>query len=156
MVRFNPREVHIRDPYYFNTIYCASSLGKRNKDTGFPGVHSVRNSLLTTLTHQKHRQLRAVLENVMAPPSVRAWEPMIREHIAILMDRFSEAPGGIVDLNAAFAAMTADTVGRFLTGESLGALNAPSFKNDMHEGSKSGAAGIHVLRLFPAVARAYR
>ncbi|KAL2844381.1 cytochrome P450 [Aspergillus pseudodeflectus] len=152
VVRFNPREVHIRDPYYFNTIYCASSLGKRNKDTGFPGVHSVRHSLLTTLTHQKHRQRRALLETVMAPPSVKTWEPIIREHIAILMKRFSEAPSGIVDLNAAFAALTADTVGRFLTGESLGALNAPGFRNDMHEGSKSGAAGIHLLRLFPAVA----
>jgi cytochrome P450 len=150
VVRFNPREIHIKDLHYYEEIYVGGSR-KRDKDSKYLPASVVPTSTIATLEHDHHRRRRGFIANFFSKHSVRRLESLIQDKVDLLVRRLKSAhtEGAIVNLYNAFGAMTADMTTHYLYGASLGYLDDPGFGNDMLDGSNSLFPWIHVIRFTP-------
>ncbi|KAJ5393575.1 cytochrome P450 [Penicillium crustosum] len=145
IVRINPRELHINDPHYYDHIY-ASGGKKRNKDPNFVGLFSAPLSMITTIDHDHHRFRRGILSNFFSKKSVLNMTPLIQEKLAILMER-----GGILDLTAAFCALTGDIVTHYTYGQSFNSLHEEDFKSNIRGGILELESTNHLNRFVPSI-----
>lgn len=152
IVRINPRELHINDPHYYDHIY-ASGGKKRNKDPHFVGLFSAPLSMITTIDHDHHRFRRGILSNFFSKKSVLNMTPLIQEKLAILMERFEQASqeGVVLDLTAAFCALTGDIVTHYTYGQSFNSLHEEDFKNNIRGGILELESTNHLNRFVPSL-----
>ncbi|KAL4934335.1 cytochrome P450 [Aspergillus undulatus] len=149
IVRITPREVHISDPEFYE-IYAPSSR-RREKDPNFITGFSVRESMITTINHEHHRFRRAILDNFFSRRSVVDLTPMISERIEKLMQRFNEfySDQAVVQLDDAFAALTADIITYYCYGKLWGFLENKNFRSDIRSITTESTGLIHINRFFP-------
>ncbi|MCJ1345383.1 hypothetical protein MMC31_003590 [Peltigera leucophlebia] len=135
VVRINPRELYIKDPYYYDEIYAPSSR-KREKDPKFAASFGTPSAMVATVGHDLHRFRRGLLNNFFSQRSVVELSPILHEKKSKLMQRFEKAyeDDNVVELADAFAAFTADLISQY----SWGAVNEIALL-------------AHVFRLFPTL-----
>ncbi|KAL4999998.1 cytochrome P450 [Aspergillus recurvatus] len=152
IVRITPREIHIKDPYFYDEIYT-SSARKRNKDPNFVGMFGSPTSMIATVDHEHHRFRRGILSSFFSKRSVNDISPLIRGKVQRLMKRLLEfyQTESEVDLSAAFAALTADIITFYSYGESFGFLEDEAFHSDVRDAIMETEGLDHVSRLFPFV-----
>ncbi|KAF2237960.1 cytochrome P450 [Viridothelium virens] len=157
VVRINPREVHIKDPYYYDEIYASASR-KREKDSKFVGVFGFPYSMIATVGHDLHRFRRALLNNFFSKKSVLELSGLMHEKESILMRRFEKAhrDNAVLHLDDAFAALTADLIAQYSWGVSSGFLDDENFKNDIRQALNEISAFVHVNRFFPILSTILR
>ena len=149
-MRINPRELHIKDPYYYDEIYAPASK-KRDKDPKFVTIFVFLTSMVATVGHDHHRFRRGLLDNFFSKRSVLELSPMMHEMESKLMQRFEKAyqDNTVLQLGDAFAAFTADLISQYSWGVSSGFLDDEDFNNNFRQTSNEFAPFLHVYRFFP-------
>ncbi|PYI07012.1 cytochrome P450 [Aspergillus sclerotiicarbonarius CBS 121057] len=157
IVRINPRELHIKDPYYYDQIYVSGGR-KRNKDPHFVPLFSAPLSMITTIDHDHHRYRKGLLSNFFSKKSVADIAPLIQGKVATLTDRFEQAyrDGTTLDLTAAFCALTGDIIFHYTFGESLDFLHDTGFKNDIRGSILELESVNHLNRFVPILIRLFQ
>jgi cytochrome P450 len=150
IVRINPRELHVNDPYWYEEIY-ASGGRKREKDPRFVVVFAAPQSIFATVSHDHHRARRGILNSYFSKRSVTKLEPLIQEKVDKLAQRFEQAyrDGTILRLETVFAALSADIVTHYSYGTSYEYLDDENFKNSVSDAVSGLSAMIHINRFFP-------
>ncbi|KAF7590702.1 hypothetical protein BBP40_002538 [Aspergillus hancockii] len=74
IVRINPRELHIKDPYYFDPIYTTK---RQEKDPYIVRMFTTPQSTLATIDHDRHRFRRELVNPFFSKRSVMGLESII-------------------------------------------------------------------------------
>lgn len=109
-------------------------------------------SMVTTINHEHHRLRRAALNSFFSKRSVVKLEPVIRENIGKLAQRFVaeiDKNGSVIRLDGAFMALTMDVITQYSYGTSYRYLDEPDFKIAWKDAVLAASANGAVLRLFP-------
>ncbi|POR38211.1 Cytochrome P450 CYP58R1, partial [Tolypocladium paradoxum] len=152
IVRINSRELHIKDPNYYGSIYASGSR-KVDKDPVTVRAFNVTTSIAATIDHDLHRTRRAYLARYFSKRSVVGIEPMIHDRISKLCQRlegFLES-GEAVVLDHAFGALTADVISYHMLGEHLDFLDKPDLRTIFSEAFHSVSLIYHPSRLVPGL-----
>lgn len=153
IVRINARELHIYDPHFYKDIYAGSSR-RTDKDPETVAAYAVSRASLATVDHDLHRVRRGFLSPYFAKRSVVKLEPVIQERINKLCMRLEESmhQEQVVDLDAGFAALTADIVTYYFYGSSYDYLGSKGFKFAMRDAIVGLIGFYHLTRFLPALA----
>lgn len=156
-MRINPRQVHIKDPHFYDEVYAPASR-KREKDSHFVGVFGFPNSMIATVSHELHRFRRGLLNNFFSKKSVLALSSIMHEKEAKLMQRLETLyyHDAVIRLDDAYAALTADIISQYSWGVSSAFLDDDSFKNDMREAVNDISMYVHINRFFPILSAVMR
>lgn len=151
-MRINPDELHIKDSNYFEHVYAPASK-KREKGARFVKVIALPLSGLATVGHDLHRSRRGLINNFFSKKSVVELSPMIHEKQSKLMQRFEEAHTNdtVLQLDDAFAALTADLITQYSWGACFGYLDHENFNNDIRQALNEIASFVHVVKFFPVL-----
>jgi cytochrome P450 len=153
IVRVNARELHIHDPHFYSNIYAGS--GRRvNKDPGAVAAYTVPRASLATIDHELHRVRRGILSPYFAKRSIVRLEPIIQERIDRLCMRLEESlrQAMAVDLDSAFAALTADIVTHYFYGSPSDYLGSKNFKFEVRDAILGLIGFYHLTRFLPVLA----
>ena len=150
VVRINPRELHIKDPYFYDEIYAPSSR-KREKDPKFVTVFGFPDSMVATVGHDLHRFRRGLLNNFFSKKSILELSPIMHEKESKLMQRFEKAnqDNTVLQLDDAFAAFTADMISQYSWSVSFRFLDDEHFNSSIRQAVNEASAFIHVYKFFP-------
>ncbi|KAJ5160940.1 uncharacterized protein N7482_007944 [Penicillium canariense] len=153
IVRVNANELHIRDPHYYSTVY-AGNHRSTDKYHDAVAAFSVPQASLATIHHKVHRLRRSILSPYFSKAAVIRLESAIHERIERLCSRLEETMhrGQIADLDAAFAALTADIVTAYFYGKNSDYLGSEAFKFPVREAILGLIQFYHFTRFFPWVA----
>lgn len=157
IIRVNHRELHIRDPTYYSTIYAGQ--GHRiNKDPQAVAAFTVPTATLATVDHDTHRLRRSIIAPFFSRRSVNSTEPIINERIDRLIYhlRLAHSSHVIVDLDSAYAALTADIIMTYFYGKHSSNLDRPLFKFPLREAILGLIGFYHVTRFLPSLAAALK
>ncbi|ORY63203.1 cytochrome P450 [Pseudomassariella vexata] len=157
IVRINPREIHIKDSYFYDEVYAPASR-RREKDPHFVGVFGFPTSMIATVSHELHRVRRGILNNFFSKKSVLALSSVMHEKEAKLIQRLEKAhyDDAVVRLDDAYAALTADIISQYSWGVSSGFLDDENFKNDIREALNEVSEFVHINRFFPILSAIMR
>ncbi|GFF32239.1 trichodiene oxygenase [Aspergillus udagawae] len=157
VVRINPRELHIKDPSFYDTIY-AGGTHKRDKDPGWVHISGAPLSTFSTVSHDHHRFRRSILSDFFSKKSVTALSPIIEERVLKLMQRFQEAydSKSAIRVDAAFAGLTADVITHYAYGKSWGFLEDPQFRSNIRAAVNEATKAVHLFRFFPFLVTIFR
>lgn len=159
IVRINPRELHIKDPYYYEEIH-APGYRKRAKDPRYAVAFGAPYSLVGTINHDHHRLRRSFLNNYFSKRSVTNLTPMIHDKVDLLVRRFENAyaRGTVLHLLLDFAALTADVITHYSYGVSYGYLEDTNSSrgNDLVDAVNGLMSMFHINRFFPFLVTVFR
>ncbi|TQS33798.1 hypothetical protein Golomagni_05847 [Golovinomyces magnicellulatus] len=152
IIRINPREVHIRDSQYYNSIYTAGAR-KVNKDAATVGAFAVPTSVAATVDHHHHRARRGYLNPYFSKRSILGMEPMMHERLGKLIERLEDLrqKNEVVTLDSAFSALTADIITERFYGENFDYLDIPDFKVVVTEAFLGVSLIFHLARFIPGL-----
>lgn len=111
VVRINPGLLHVKDSEFFDSFVSGRRDRWGIKPTGAPGSTS------STNPHDLHRIRRAPLNPFFSKRAATQLEPVIETNIEQLCHQLEDycKNGKIVDLEAAFTALTLDTITKYGT-----------------------------------------
>ncbi|KAF2113499.1 putative cytochrome P450 [Lophiotrema nucula] len=134
IVRINPDELHVKDPDFYDEIYAGANR-KRDKYDKWIMMAGAPTSAFSTPEHDLHRMRRAALNPFFAKRSVTRFEPRIGAIVTTLCTRLREELNmkRVVDINAAFMALTMDIITEYCYGKSCEFLLEPDFKHEWKE-----------------------
>ncbi|KAK8023456.1 benzoate 4-monooxygenase cytochrome P450 [Apiospora marii] len=157
VVRINPREIHIKDPHFYDEVYAPASR-KREKDPHFVGIFGFPTSMIATVGHEHHRLRRGMLNSFFSKRSVLALASVLHDKEARLRARLEQlhADDAVVRLDDAYAALTADVISQYSWGVSAGFLDDAAFNNDIRGALNEISELVHVNRFFPYLGAALR
>ncbi|KAL9634621.1 MAG: hypothetical protein Q9164_003980 [Protoblastenia rupestris] len=112
IVRVTPHEVHIKDPGWFDQLYCAASEGSRDKYQPSAHMTGTPEGIFGTVHHEVHRKRRAAISPFFSKRAITEIEPWIHEKAELLFAgmRMQQQCNGSVDLRVNFLAMTTDMI----------------------------------------------
>ncbi|CAI7595867.1 unnamed protein product [Penicillium manginii] len=156
IVRISPRELHIKDPYFYEEIHAGPSK-KRARDLKYAVAFAAPYSLVGTIGHEHHRLRRSFVNNFFSKRSVTNLTPVIHEKVDKLIHRFETAFANstVLTLQLDFAALTADVITHYCYGWARGYLdNADSSKsNDLVDAVNGLMTMFHINRFFPFLSK---
>ncbi|KAL4895476.1 cytochrome P450 [Aspergillus ambiguus] len=150
IVRINPRELHIKDPYFFDQIYTSK---KQEKDPYFVRLFTVPLAAVSTIDHSHHRLRRETLNPFFSKRAVLGLEHIIHDKVEKVRVALRRAYKNktVVSLDGIFAALTADVISHYTYGESIGILESEDLKNDFREAVNGASLMCHYTRFVPGV-----
>jgi cytochrome P450 len=159
IVRISPRELHIKDPFYYEEIHAGASH-KRSKDPLYANAFGAPFSLVGTINHDHHRFRRSILNNYFSKRSVANLGPSIHSKVDKLITRLEEAytTRTIRHLELDFAALTADVITDYCYGWSYGYLDSEkaATSNDLVDAVNGLMVVFHINRFFPFLITIFR
>ena len=149
IVRISPHEVHISDPHFYDQIYAHSSH-RRDKDPWVVNGFTAPQSMVGTVGHDHHRFRRNILNSFFSKKSVLELESFVKTKINHLMERFEEfhREDEVVQLDDAFAALTADVITYYSYGKNWGFLDDKTFRSDIRVAVNELTTVWHFSRFF--------
>lgn len=141
------------DPHFYKDIYAGS--GRRvDKDPVAVAAYTVPQAILATVNHDLHRLRRGLLSSYFSKRSIVSLEPTIHERVGRLCTRLEECmhQAQVVDLDCAFAALTADIVTCYFYGSHLDYLGNQSFKFAVRDAILGLIGFYHLTRFLPTLA----
>ncbi|GFF31299.1 trichodiene oxygenase [Aspergillus udagawae] len=152
IIRINPREVHIKDPDYYDEIY-ASSLRKREKDPVLTKQFDLEGSGFSSIDPESHRQRRAPVEKYFSKRAIEKMEGLIHESLDRLVYHFKEAHAShqVVSLDAGFAALTSDVIHKYVYGFNPANVDKEGFNAKVRDGINGLFQQAHLLYFFPVL-----
>ncbi|PIG81948.1 cytochrome P450 [Aspergillus arachidicola] len=150
IIRINPREVHIKDPDYYDDIY-ASSARKREKDPVLVAQFGLEGSGFSAIDQETHHQRRAPVAKFFSKRAIENQEHLIRDSLDKLVGHFQEAcrVHTVVSLDAAFAALTSDVIYQYAYGFNPNNLDKEGFNAKVRDGINGLFQLAHLLYFFP-------
>ncbi|KAF1738051.1 Trichodiene oxygenase [Beauveria bassiana] len=152
IIRVNAREIHIRDPEFYHTIYTAGSR-KTNKDPDTVGAFDVPNATAGTVEHDHHRARRGYLNSYFAKRAIAALEPTVHERVSKAFTRIDEHldENKILSLDGVFCALTADVISSRFYGKHQDYLSIPDFHFVVRDGFLGLTKVYHLARFLPII-----
>ncbi|KAF5861296.1 hypothetical protein ETB97_000412 [Aspergillus alliaceus] len=150
IIRINPREVHIKDPEYYDEIY-ASTLRKRSKNPLHVAQFGLPGSGFAAIDQEAHRQRRAPVEKYFSKRAIENQESLIQNSLDKLVRHFRDAYQAHVpvSLDAAFAALTSDVIYQYVYGFNPNSLDKEGFNASVRDGINGLMRLAHLLYFFP-------
>jgi len=152
IVRISPRELHIKDPYFYEEIHAGPSK-RRARDPKYAVAFGAPYSLVGTIGYDHHRLRRSFLSSFFSKRSVTSLTPVIHEKVDKLIQRFENAfrDSAVLHLQLDFAALTADVITHYCYGWARGYLDDEdsSKSNDLVDAVNGLMTMFHVNRFFP-------
>ena len=151
-MRINPREIHIKDPEYYDEIYAPGNR-KRDKDPWYTPAFPSPYSRLATVDHDHHRLRKGYLKNFFLRKSLERLGPFIQQSVELLCQRFERAYHDNVSvyLDSVYADLTADVITYYSFGQSSDYLKRKSEENDISSSINFIIGGFHLNRFIPIV-----
>ncbi|KAI9815122.1 MAG: hypothetical protein M1827_002965 [Pycnora praestabilis] len=151
IVRINPREVHIKDPEFFDKLYSASS--KLEKDGWYYFSDGVTDSAFATPEADLHRARRGPLAKFFSMGNVLHLEPLIVECATKLIGRLEEHKknGTPVNLSNGYRCLTTDVITQYSFPRAQYQLDAPDFASDFHKSIRDSIQAFVFKRHLPFV-----
>ncbi|KAL4734454.1 cytochrome P450 [Aspergillus similis] len=158
IVRINPREVHIKDPYFFDEIYAPASGGRRDKDPKAVEIFSSPTAMVATVDHDTHRIRRKLLTSFFSRRSIERLEPVVHESLSKFLDGLVAAYKGdtVVDLIDRLQGLTGDVITQYAYGNSYGLQEPKNIGRGITKVVQEGMTKIHLHRFFPFFERLLR
>ncbi|OAQ96764.1 hypothetical protein LLEC1_00638 [Akanthomyces lecanii] len=152
IIRVNAREIHIRDPQFYQTIYTAGSR-KTNKDPATVGAFDVPNATAGTVEHEKHRSRRGYLNPYFSKRTITALEPTVHDRVTKACSRIDEhmEQDRILSLDGVFCALTADVISSRFYGAHQDYLSIPDFHFTVRDGFIGLTKVYHLARFLPSI-----
>ncbi|KAL4897326.1 cytochrome P450 [Aspergillus ambiguus] len=152
IIRINPREIHIKDPDYYDEIY-ASSTRKREKDPIMVAQFGLEGSAFASISPETHRQRRAPLDKFFSKQSITRMEHIIHQCLGKLSQHLQDACKShkVVSLDAGFAGLASDVIHRYAWGFNSGNLDADDFNEHVRDGISGLFRMAHVMFFFPVL-----
>ncbi|KAE8151511.1 cytochrome P450 [Aspergillus avenaceus] len=152
IIRINPREVHIKDPDYYEEIY-ASSARRREKDPVLVAQFGLEGSGFSSIDPETHRQRRAPVEKFFSKRAIQNQECLIQDSLDRLVHHFQEACQSrtVVSLDAAFAALTSDVIHQYTYGFNPKNLECEGFNASVRDGINGLFRLAHLLYFMPVL-----
>ncbi|KAM0718143.1 hypothetical protein Q7P37_006475 [Cladosporium fusiforme] len=154
IVRINPREIHIRDPAYFETIYAG---GSRPRDKDWMQVRGLDSPLasIATVSHNHHRLRRSLIDQHFSRKTVLKLESFLHAKIDNLIRNFrlSHERSEHIVVNSQISALTADIVTQYCFGAGSNYLDHGNEINDMQSALTGTEEFLHVTKFFPVLAK---
>ena len=125
-----------------------------NKDPAAVAAYTVPRASLATVDNDLHRVRRGLMNPYFSKRAVVRLEPVIHERVNRLCARLQEImhQSRVVDLDSAFAALTADIVTRYFYGAHFDYLGNDGFNFAMRKAILSLISLYHWTRFLPVVA----
>lgn len=152
IIRVSPREVHIKDPDYYDEIY-ASSGRRREKDATAVGRFDLDGSSFASVSPETHRQRRAPVEKFFSKAAITRTESTIQFCLDKLVEHLEHAYQShkVITLDAGFSALTSDIIHQYVFGFNSGNLDQEDFNENIRDGI-SGLFRIgHIAFFFPII-----
>lgn len=152
IVRVGPREVHIKDPDYYDEIY-ASSGRRREKDPAAVGRFDIPGSSFSSITPETHRHRRAPVEKFFSKAAITKTESTIQFCLEKLVQHLERAfhSHKVITLDAGFSAMTSDIIHHYVFGINSGNLDREDFNENLRDGVSGLFRMAHVAYFFPII-----
>ncbi|PLB35237.1 cytochrome P450 [Aspergillus candidus] len=149
IIRISPHEVHVSDPEFYDQIYAHSSH-RRDKDPWVVNGFTAPHSMVSTVGHDHHRFRRNILNSFFSKKRVLELESFVETKINHLMERFEEfhREDKVVQLDDAFAALTADVITYYSYGKNWGFLDDKTFRSDIRVAVNELTTVWHFARFF--------
>lgn len=146
-MRINPREIHIKDPYYFDPIYTSKGQAK---DPYIVRTFATPLSTAATVEHDRYRYRRDLVNPFFSKRSVMGVDYIVQDKVDKVCKRLTQVHerGTVVSLDDLFAALTADVISHYAYGESLGFLDTENLKNEFRDAVASAGLLCHFARFF--------
>ncbi|KAJ5715786.1 benzoate 4-monooxygenase cytochrome P450 [Penicillium malachiteum] len=128
IIRINPDEIHINDPYFFDQIFNQTN-GRANKPPRFAEVFGPFPATIGTPSHELHRVRRSALNPFFSKKSVNDLFPVMWKPIEILLQRlqkFSET-GEVLNMKYCYAAATMDIMTAYCFAHEPSSVREPDF-----------------------------
>ncbi|KAH8890336.1 cytochrome P450 [Thozetella sp. PMI_491] len=131
IIRISPYELHIHDSHYYDKFYRDDS--RSNKYAWTYDAVGAKDVAISTADHEAHRRRRAPFTPFFSKPAVSSRVDFIQATV----DKLGERIDGFVDseevlnLGAAYSALTSDIATEFTLGESNHNLDQDNFNEDM-------------------------
>lgn len=124
IVRISPDEIHINDPFFYDTIYSLSAKSVDKYDQ-WVKVIDTPESTFSTVGHDLHRLRRGALHPFFAKRSVYQLEDVIQAKVYRLIELLdaSADTNEVFKLDTAFVALTGDVISQYAFGTSFDFLD---------------------------------
>ncbi|KAF5120172.1 Cyrochrome P450 monooxygenase [Metarhizium anisopliae] len=128
IIRVGPREVHINNPDFYETVYALR--GKRNKDPWFTSNFAVPKSSFGTLSHDVHRSRRSLMAPYFSKARVQRIESTILAKVDKLVRRLEEFVHSQqpLKLDPVFSCLLVDIVSEYTNYKCFNYLDSPDFQ----------------------------
>ncbi|KAL4746350.1 hypothetical protein BDW72DRAFT_207408 [Aspergillus terricola var. indicus] len=158
IVRINPREVHIKDSYFYEEIYAPAKGGRRDKDPKAVEIFSSPTAMVATVDHDKHRIRRKLLTSFFSRRSIEQLEPVVHESLSVFLDSLVTAykEDAVVDLIDRLQGLTGDVITQYAYGNSYGLQEPQNIGSGITKVVQEGTTKIHLHRFFPLFERLLR
>ncbi|KAL9092331.1 MAG: hypothetical protein Q9165_004505 [Trypethelium subeluteriae] len=125
IVRVSPHEVHIKDPEWFDTLFCSASAGARDKWPPAAKLVGTPLGIFGTVEHDVHRIRRAAVSNFFSKKSIAEIEPCVQKEANKLCDLMQRQfdRDGVAELRTDYFAYAADVISGHAFDEQLHLLD---------------------------------
>ncbi|KAK2763881.1 hypothetical protein FQN54_009499 [Arachnomyces sp. PD_36] len=157
VVRINPREVHIKDPYFYDELY-APTTGIRDKDPHSVEIFSSPGSTVATVDHHRHRLRRKLLNPFFSRRSIERIEPMLRESLDKFLNSLVVAhkENTVLELIDRLQGLTGDVITQYAYGSNYHLQDSKNIGRGIVKVVQEGTDIIHFHRFFPPFGRLLR
>jgi hypothetical protein len=151
IVRINPRELHIKDPSFYDTLY-GGPLNKRDRDPPFIQT-GMPLSTFETAPSGLHRERRKLLSPFLSTQAVTGLQSVVREKVDLICGHMSRrvGTGEFMDMHALSASFAADVMSSYVFGPEncYGYLNNAEISTEWKKNINSIFEGLLFLRHLP-------
>ena len=147
VVRISPRELHIQDPDYYDTL-----LGQRlDKDPVVAGQFGNTFSMLSTATTELHRTRRGALAPFFSQAKVATFQSVIVEKVDKLSGLLAahQSNGTVANMYNYYRSMTTDIITSYAFVKSWDLLNQDDAGQKFFEQVRNGGETSALIRMFP-------
>ena len=125
VVRINPREIHIKDPAFFDQVYTNSI--KYDKDPWYYKFIGITKSTFATPGSRRHRFRRRAMSNPFSSSMILSQQPFIESYVTKLIASIKNVkPGQPINLSQAYWCLANDVVTGCMMSRTSGLLDDPS------------------------------
>nr|POE87791.1 palmitoyltransferase akr1 [Quercus suber] len=155
VIRINPDEIHVRESTFFDTLYAGPGH-RRDKWERANRANASPGSVASAVSHDLHRARRAAINPFFSKRAITQLESGVRERVERLVARLHTDYAGtdrVVDIGAAFTAVTFDVISEYCFDDCYNVLDEPDFGPRWKALMGGLFEAVPVTKQFPIVAR---
>ena len=151
IVRISPREVHIRDPDFFDKMYNVTN--KFSKDTWFYRVFDSSEGALATESAELHRIRRRGMNRFFSPDAIRRLSQPIMINVEKLCKRLDgcREKGETINLSNAYRCLVTDNTTDYVLPHGYNMLDNEDFASDFNKQTRAFVIASLWHRFFPFI-----
>ncbi|KAK0377483.1 hypothetical protein CLIM01_05145 [Colletotrichum limetticola] len=149
IVRINPDELHVSDPYFTDEIYAGPGRVRdkwqHQLNTGGAGPVSVTG--FSTVNHEVHRMRKGALSKFFSRQQMLKLEGEVQEFAQLTADKMLRSAGKEpFDVKEAFNCFTADIISQYAFGEPMGFISQEGWEPNFATWVKSFFKSAYMMR----------